>query len=202
MNKNFRKLITSGIICLSVMSVSGATIFANNLDMYNEVPGFELNNGHVTVSKEKMDSYRNSYIETFGTDDGFDESEIQSHAQELMDMSLASNTSTYGRQMIKKYFEKIQWITRNGVVSLSIYPTKEFSSGTYGHSYLFAMAEESWGIIVRNYSNNSKWKNTLSLKQQYKCHVIYARNAKVPWNIEPHRTETNFANVIKKGCNP
>lgn len=196
-----KKFMILGVICLTIISASKINIFADGLDSDMETPGFDVRADKVTVSEEKIESYKRAYKETFGTEEGFNEEEIQANAKELMNMS-HSLDNAYSRQMIPKYFEKIRWITRNGVVSLSIYPTWAFSSKNYGYSYLIAMAEESWGIIVRNYSSNSKWKNTLSLKQQYKCHVLYARNAKTPWNIEPHRTETNFKKVVYKGCNP
>ena len=28
------------------------------------------------------------------------------------------------------------------------------------------------------------------------------KNLKNPWNLEPHRTETDLGKVIAKGCNP
>lgn len=202
MNKKGRRLVLSGMICLSIISSASLNIFANDLNASKEIQSSKVFVENYEISKEKMDSYRQAYKEMYGTEDGFDEDEIRDNSKQLIEMSQASNSTIYGRQMIAKYFEKIKWITRDGVVSLSIYPTYEFSGKTYGYSYLAAMAEESWGIIVRNYSSSSNWKNTLSLKQQYRCHVHYARNAKTPWNIEPHRTETNFDKVVSAGCNP
>lgn len=150
------------------------------------------------ISKEKMDEYRNSYILMTGSEEGFDENVIYENADLLLEM--ANATGKNARQIVDKYFDKIEWINRNGVVSLSIYPSSLFMSFTQNTLY-YAAISESWGIIQRNYSSNSKWKNTKSMEMQYRCHAMYAQ-FKTPWNIEPHRTETNFNKVVAAGCNP
>ena len=116
-------------------------------------------------------------------------------------MSKAGVTSAQSKVILNKYFDSIKWINRDGMISLSIKPSKDFRNLPVDSSKRSALLEESWQIILRNYSSDSKWKNTTSMKGQYICHASYA-NSKSAWNIEPDRTETNFKNISSKLCNP
>jgi hypothetical protein len=77
---------------------------------------------------------------------------------------------------------------------------KNFLNITSKSAYAAAITE-SWGIVVRNWSGDKRWKNTTALKQQYICHAHFAK-FKSPWNLEPHVTETNYNKVVAKACNP
>lgn len=116
-----------------------------------------------------------------------------------MDMLRASiKTYTYN-----EYFKSVKWITRNGIVSLSITPSNKLYGSTYNNANVLAVhAATAWNLLYKKHKSNSKWKNTASLEAQFNCHVIYAGSKKIPWNIEPHRTETNWAIVVAKACNP
>ncbi|MGN7385488.1 DUF2599 domain-containing protein [Sporosarcina sp. SAFN-015] len=99
------------------------------------------------------------------------------------------------------YFEKIEWIDRKGTLSLSIYP--KFSvfkkeDGKLDEQHI----KHSFYIIESEFGQDEKWNNTDSMRMQYECHVYFARDSKVPWNIEPHRTETRFSETVLKSCNP
>lgn len=101
------------------------------------------------------------------------------------------------------YFKKVEWITRNGVISLSITPTNKLYASTYNNAnVLSAHAAEAWRLLYARHSSDTRWRNTASMEAQFHCHVIYAGGAKTPWNIEPSRTESNWAVVIANGCNP
>ena len=117
-----------------------------------------------------------------------------------MDMLKASiKTYTYN-----EYFKSVKWITRKGVVSLSITPTSKLYGRTYKNNanVLAVHAATAWSLLYKKHKSSSKWKNTASLEAQFNCHVIYAGRNNTPWNIEPHRTETNWAVVVAKACNP
>ena len=103
------------------------------------------------------------------------------------------------RYSFEDYFEQVEWIVRDGVVSLSIYPS----------AYLLEWSEEeeakgiaSFLCLVERYGEDDAWQNTEAMKAQYLCHQRLARGFKVPWNIEPHRTECDLQQTISAMCNP
>jgi hypothetical protein len=89
------------------------------------------------------------------------------------------------------YFNSIEWIQRDGVLSLSI-----------DHKYvpLWNIAD-SFSIIENLFGGSSFWQNRDSLYSQYMCHVQFAPS-KNPWNIEPSRTESSWFVTVLNGCNP
>ncbi len=89
------------------------------------------------------------------------------------------------------YFNSVSWITRDGVLSLSIdHKTIQFSQ-----------LADSFKEIELRFSQDPEWRNRDSLYAQYYCHAQFA-SYKNPWNIEPHRTETNWLQLVLTGCNP
>ena len=101
-----------------------------------------------------------------------------------------------------KYFNSTKWITRSGVVSLSI---NYKSSGLYPSNLPnanAAAAYKAWEVLYARHKNDSKWKNTKSMEAQFICHSSTIGKLKNPWNIEPHRTETNLVATIAKKCTP
>ncbi|WP_107841760.1 DUF2599 domain-containing protein [Metasolibacillus meyeri] len=99
-----------------------------------------------------------------------------------------------------EYFSKVEWRTRNGVVSLSITPKSSLTS--VSGNVLMARAFHSFSLLEAKYKSDSRWKNGGSLSAQYHCHVLAAGALKTPWNLEPHRTETGIWKVIGGACNP
>ncbi|BDR76984.1 DUF2599 domain-containing protein [Clostridium tetani] len=95
------------------------------------------------------------------------------------------------------YFYSVKWITRDGVVSLSIDPKPALYVVNMGDDRAeyerFLKAKKGWDIIVKQFSKDSRWKNTKIMEKQYLCHVGYG-GIKRPWNIEPHRTSMNPMN--------
>jgi len=89
------------------------------------------------------------------------------------------------------YFNTVEWITRDGVVSLSI-----------DHKFVpLWKIRDSFNILKSIFESDSEWKNEDSLYSQYACHVQFAV-FKNPWNLEPHRTETGFWSMTFGFCNP
>lgn len=99
------------------------------------------------------------------------------------------------------YFHSVKWITRNGVVSLSIEPRAYLYTAGSGNLAM-TRANLAFTALKNKYQNNSLWKNTRSMEAQFHCHVLAAGSYKTPWNLEPHRTETNLTRTIAKACNP
>ena len=110
-------------------------------------------------------------------------------------------TLDYTQYTLNEYFSKVEWIKRDGVVSLSMYPQHYIVNTPIGHDSE-KHKERSFQLLRDKYSTDSEWKNTESLKAQYLCHVNFAGTDKVPWNIEPHRTTTNSWQVFLAKCNP
>ncbi|MEH6996273.1 DUF2599 domain-containing protein, partial [Neobacillus drentensis] len=100
------------------------------------------------------------------------------------------------------YFSKVEWITRDGVVSLSIYPKSILTKAYANPNTTLMLASKSFDLLKAKYSSDTRWKNTTPMRLQYDCHVLAARGIKTPWNIEPHRTTTSVTKVIQSACNP
>lgn len=89
------------------------------------------------------------------------------------------------------YFNAVQWISRNGEISLSI-----------DHKWIQLWEiRDSFNILKSRYGYDSRWKNEDSLYAQYACHVQFVA-WKNPWNLEPHRTDSSFWSTTFNGCNP
>lgn len=96
-------------------------------------------------------------------------------------------------------FKSGKWITRNGVVSLSLKPNAMLRTSMITGSS--SMRKYSWNAVKSKFSSSKKWKNTTSMKNQYDCHWYFAFY-KNGFNLEPSRPTTSWANMIAKSCNP
>lgn len=81
------------------------------------------------------------------------------------------------------YFSSGQWITRNGVVSLSLYPINPKTWSTIAVGY-------AWDAVTAMYSSSSNWRNASVMREQFYCHALFAA-WKTPWNLEPSKTSIN-----------
>lgn len=118
--------------------------------------------------------------------------------EEKEDKRFGIDYSKFGKD---DYFEKIEWIDRKGILSLSIYP--KFPAFKKGDGKLDEQRiKHSFDVIESEYAVDEKWNNTDSMRVQYECHVYFAGDGKVPWNIEPHRTESRFLETVLNSCNP
>lgn len=99
------------------------------------------------------------------------------------------------------YYKSSKWITRN-FISLSIEPKMYAWTGAGGYAGNAFKKKDRWDVLVKKHSGSKNWRNSASLKAQLNCHADFAKSMKTPWNIEPHRTTTNYAMVVAKGCNP
>ncbi len=99
------------------------------------------------------------------------------------------------------YFNYAAWITRDGMVSLSLDPVQDVRSNT-------STAETAWGYLKDKeavFGLNPNWPNTTDTQNcfywQYKYHANYAP-FKDRWNLEPHRTAGSYIAVVLAACNP
>lgn len=100
------------------------------------------------------------------------------------------------------YFQSSKWISRSGVISLSLSPKQSWvRTVVHGDNpnASASLKNDSWQTVLNNYSGHSNWRNTSSMRSQYMCHVHWAGYWKTPWNLEPHRTGTAIAS---NSCNP
>lgn len=78
---------------------------------------------------------------------------------------------------------------RNGY-KFSVY----IKSGIYNHGWSAA-----FDSLYYKHSDDSRWSNTYSLRDQFICHYNFARQFKSPWNLETWRPGgAGFGNR----CNP
>ncbi len=125
----------------------------------------------------------------------YDNSEVVKYEQSLPTLFASMPTK------FSQYYSKSKWITRKGMVSLSLYPKKPAYQDPPGMAGAH-LQKYRWKVVYDKHHKSSKWKNTASMKAQLHCHADYPKKFKIPWNIEPHRTESNYLKVVAKGCNP
>lgn len=98
---------------------------------------------------------------------------------------------------IQEYFDYAAWITRDGVTSLSLDPNSSVRTNS-------TIRNQAWDVVsseTTGFANSPYWQNTKVMKWQYDCHATFASN-KDYWNLEPHRTASNYLQVVLKKCNP
>lgn len=91
-------------------------------------------------------------------------------------------------------FSKVEWIKRNGIWSLSVYP--KYSVGGY-------TKEQAFNFLKASHVNNSQWagKNVSSMHNQFVCHYDIAGPFKTPWNLEPSTPDKGYWGFVASGCN-
>lgn len=88
-------------------------------------------------------------------------------------------------EMYNTFFASAHWTVRDNMYSLSITPK-------FGYQWEpVSSYEDSWNALYWKHSPDARWTNTSSMKKQYLCHVNFAGGWKVPWNLEPSRTNVN-----------
>lgn len=101
------------------------------------------------------------------------------------------------------FFSSGQWITRDGVKSLSL--TRRTDNGSWNSSSgsigATLIGEMAWETVYNRFRYQSCWYNTNGLKDQFMCHVSWAMN-KSPWNLEPSRPDVGYAATVAASCNP
>lgn len=100
------------------------------------------------------------------------------------------------------YFSSVQWISRDGAISLSIYPkailTTSLPAGNLGYAHI----GNSYNKLYARHQNDGNWYNSSGMSNQYICHAQWAGGYKTPWNLEPWRSDPGYAGTVAKACNP
>lgn len=144
------------------------------------------------ATPEQIDFYQTQYSNLTTLD------KLNDSLSTAKTMSRSSVYLTYN-----EYFTNVRWIVRDGITSLSITPNKKMFDASNAN-VLMARAFHSFSLLEDRFSSDYRWRNGASLSAQYHCHVIFAGMKKTPWNLEPHRTESNpwSWNMLTKRCNP
>ncbi|MEF7658637.1 DUF2599 domain-containing protein [Bacillus thuringiensis] len=179
---------------LSMALAMGPNVSAEEVNV-KEVPEFKVNFSNAYFNKELLKYATQDEINFY--QDFYNTNSNNFTIQPGIN-SLATLDSLY--LSYNEYFSKVEWITRNGVVSLSITPKSSLTS--VSGNVQMARAFHSFSLLKEKFGSDKRWKNADSLSAQYHCHVLYAGSVKTPWNIEPHRTESGIWKVIKGKCNP
>lgn len=118
-------------------------------------------------------------------------------------MDLLWEIVDYSKMKYSDYFNSSSWITRDGMISLSISPKTNSPLRTTQGNIQMGHANRAFDIISQRHSSDSQWKNNIPMSHQFHCHVQFA-GSKPAWNLEPHRTSTNYLDYINpvNQCNP
>lgn len=91
----------------------------------------------------------------------------------------------------------MSWITRSGVVSLSLTPVHPFTIDR----------EAAWSEAVQYFQNHPIYTGIqnstkyTSMYNQYLCHVYLASGLKTPWNLEPAKPDKGYSGFFNNQCN-
>lgn len=147
-------------------------------------------NGKVTV-KVLTSNHDEEYFKNLELDDGSKISDYDYTIEYVVDKTRDPVLITY-------YFSSVAWITRDGVVSLSLDPTQELRDSS-------TLRDSGWNVLTNVFQNEPDWPKDASKLQtfhwQYDCHWSFA-NDKDYWNLEPSRTASSYLAVVLAGCNP
>lgn len=98
------------------------------------------------------------------------------------------------------YFYNSSWLSRGGLDSLS-FIHKDNVINTYDSKLEIVRKIDMWDKVLMKHSNDLKWSNPSGLKNQFYCHVDFAKD-KADWNIEPSRKNVDYLSTIISSCNP
>lgn len=148
-----------------------------------------------TSNKVKVEVYYNAYdedyIKNIVLDDGT--------AIGDLDYEIIYMPVTYGNT-ISQYFNYAAWITRDGLVSLSVDPVYNIR-----HAYdYWSGPDKAFDVLsspTAGFGSSAKWKNTTCMEWQFQCHFNFAKT-KSYWNLEPSRTAKSYSEVVLASCNP
>lgn len=136
-------------------------------------------------------AYDEEYIKNVVLDDG---TKVKDYDYTITYTSI-NNLNTFSTYPIENYFHYAAWITRNGVISLSLDPTKEVRQN-------LAVKNDAWNLLksrTDGFGSHPNWYNEEKLKWQFDCHFQFA-TFKDYWNLEPSSKSTSYADCVANGC--
>lgn len=187
MKKNINKILTMSLVVMSLSSTSAlASTFDSTIEGKTQENVQNLNNDTCRPISEKEMAEKVQKID-----------EILKYMDES-DKNMGAVTSRARGFTFGDFFDGVSWIERDGVVSLSIDP----NGTTWSWNPVAPFkANEAFNMIRDRYSNDPRWKNEESLRNQFVCHVVGAFY-KSNWNLEPHRPVVSTFEMTRSLCNP
>ncbi|MCT9819294.1 DUF2599 domain-containing protein [Microbacterium sp. W1N] len=106
----------------------------------------------------------------------------------------AGRVSVAAADSFSSFFQSGAWITRDGMLSLSLMPR----AGGIGNEG----GTRTWTTVYNTFSGSPNWWNhshnvTASMSKQYNCHFRFGM-VKTPWNLEPAKIAENVSTIT---CN-
>lgn len=115
-----------------------------------------------------------------------------------------NTTNTLSDMKFQNYFYVTQskWIVKdNNDIALQLKPIQNSPLRTSSGNDLLAHATKAYSLVYEKFSSSSQWKNSTGMSHQFHCHANFAGDKEF-WNLEPHRTSTNYLEYLRHGCNP
>lgn len=101
------------------------------------------------------------------------------------------------------YWTNTSWFWRGSYWSLQLDPSPFLFAENCENAYVWmARCIRAYDWVQEHHSEDELWDHPDSLEPQYFCHAIFAGSGKLPWYIEPHRTETDFLVICAYKGNP
>ena len=102
---------------------------------------------------------------------------------------------------LSNYFNQVLWITRDGVISLSLDPVDKVRKSKKEKDTAWnILSGKTTGVAYSKYWPTDSQKEK-TFKWQYDCHFYFAKD-KEEWNLEPSREANNYLEVVSSKCNP
>lgn len=76
-----------------------------------------------------------------------------------------------------------------------------WSEGFDLYNITTALKETTWAAVYNYFHTESYWDNSEGMRQQYLCHVDFAKYEN-NWNLEPWRPNVGYNATVAAGCNP
>lgn len=149
-----------------------------------------LENENVDVIVEVVYLDQNTSTDDLVLDDG---SILSEYNYQIIYPKLRINTT------LGIYFNSVAWITRDGLLSLSLYPKTTVRNS-------ITTKETAWNVLSNTnvgFGYDLRFSsNKATLKQQYDCHFfVPIANVKTYWNLEPSKPYTDLITLMLTGCN-
>lgn len=184
--ETMKKKIMITIVAIFLLIAMSVTALA-----YSGLPQDELSKEEILV-EVLYNEHDEKFILDAELDDGTKVKEYDYTISYRMEMK-----NTKGFYPIGDYFSYAAWITRDGVVSLSLTPKPNVRTNEDDK-------DMGWLCVAsptHGFASSPNWDNGTVMEWQYDCHYHWANN-KTYWNLEPHRTAGSYLAVVLAACNP
>lgn len=198
MLRNLKKTVSLVLVCALSVIISIPAFAVDNSDL--KASNSTTNDTSLIQSQENLECYLSAYNALY---------KKSTYSYDAASASKADVNAYYvalkgiNDETFNDYFKSVRWITRDGVVSLSIQPAYLLTRAANPNgNVLMARASHAFSLLEDRFSGDYRWDHTDSMEAQFHCHVLLAGDFKTPWNIEPFRTESDLVKVMAAKCNP